>query len=914
MTSPAPRIVLRASLGLLVLGGLALGVWQGGELPAQAPPKKAAKAPGQKKRVEEEEENRSEVVKPKKVIRVEDEEPVPKKGKPPARPEAPAVPEVGDLRQAEQQTRHPALKELFHDLAVPHDVIVYKNRPRVGTTEDSKSANVDYARPIVKYIGDDPSRFPREIPVHLLDPIEWQPLRTLKGEVRGVYTLSGASLSRIIPYEELAMEKVDQFLGQDPRLDQLAPDNPRNLSRPEQLRVAEQILSAVLRFHQSARDTDARRGPEWTIVEKKLSEKLLKTRQEFLRSLAEANEGDELFNQTRRLAEAYGTGPERTGMATPLAQYSRGVLDSLTLDEDRKRAAREWLQYLDEQFPDNTAVKAAIELLRTRAQGLLEAAKKQKDPKRAATLIRQAEEVLPNLPGLQAYKTELSQAHPVLRVGVRRGMMPEYLSPARACTDTERRVMEMLFEGLLEQGPDSAGVLRYRPALAEGPPLLEPLCRKFRLPRSARWSDGKPLDCSDVVSTARNLLKENHPPAGIDLLDRAEYRSDPYRVTVWLRQGCLDPLSPMTFKVLPADRMDVTDEKFAQKPVGSGPFRLNGPSTEEGRPFLGFLANPYYGERPGKLGLPRIHEVRLFVTLDPVKDLRGGRLDMALDLTAAEAAALREKPGASGVRVLPEVGATPAPNRRIWFLAVNHRKPTLSNRDVRRALALSINREKLLDEHFRGGLKVHQALNGPFPARSWACKQTGKDSLDPYNIELARGLAKTQAVQKALQGTTLTLKYPEGDEPLAKAMAALAAQVREVIGANLEPRAVGLRDLRRDVEETQSFDLAYYYYDFPDETFSLRPLLGRVGDEADNYLGYKSNDVDTLLREASRHRYFPKVREAVQSLNEVLDTDMPLIPLWQLDPLIAIGADVETPPFDPLLVFTDIAQWKLNRK
>ena len=41
---------------------------------------------------------------------------------------------------------------------------------------------------------------------------------------------------------------------------------------------------------------------------------------------------------------------------------------------------------------------------------------------------------------------------------------------------------------------------------------------------------------------------------------------------------------------------------------------------------------------------------------------------------------------------------------------------------------------------------------------------------------------------------------------------------------------------------------------------------------------------------------------------------MPLIPLWQLDRHIAMGSGVKPVPFDPLLVFGDVDQWRLEKK
>src|SRR5207248_721255 len=105
-----------------------------------------------------------------------------------------------------------------------------------------------------------------------------------------------------------------------------------------------------------------------------------------------------------------------------------------------------------------------------------------------------------------------------------------------------------------------------------------------------------------------------------------------------LKQGLLDPLSLMTFKVLPAEPwpeqiLTPNDEtRFAQSPVGSGPYQLGKPGTAGGRPYASFVASPNYSARSGKADLPRIREVQFIQSPDPVVDLRAGNLDLVVDL------------------------------------------------------------------------------------------------------------------------------------------------------------------------------------------------------------------------------------------------------------------------------------------
>jgi ABC-type transport system substrate-binding protein len=387
-----------------------------------------------------------------------------------------------------------------------------------------------------------------------------------------------------------------------------------------------------------------------------------------------------------------------------------------------------------------------------------------------------------------------------------------------------------------------------------------------------------------------------------------------------LHQGYLDPLSLTTFKILPSHQAEAVDtEEFAKNPVCSGPFRLDPTrSSDNNRECVFFVANPSYGLRPGKRDLPRIQEIRFYLCTNAVEELCSGKLDLVLDLTAKEVNELRQK--ANNFHVEVPLPTPAAPNRRIYFLAINHGK--LPDANLRKALAYAINREKLLDDHFRGPLKdqvhIHKALNGPFPAGSWACNpalanRQNKDSLDLYDADGAKTFSQQAAVRAI---GPLKLKYPEGDPTLKEALEDLCAQVKKTTGIELEPLPCDPMQLRQDVERTQSYDLAYYHYDFPDEAYCLWPLLGpplRDGGDS-NIFKFVDEAIQSPMKDVMRHRDFAQVRELQRRIHQSLIKQMPFIPLWQLDPLLAYSSAVKPGALDPLLVFTNIEEWRLQRK
>jgi ABC-type transport system substrate-binding protein len=478
--------------------------------------------------------------------------------------------------------------------------------------------------------------------------------------------------------------------------------------------------------------------------------------------------------------------------------------------------------------------------------------------------------------------------------------------------------VELLFESLVKPVPDGSGGFRYRPCLADSSPKVAPLGRQFDLPRNAFWSNGKPLNANDIQFSLD--FAKIGKGVGIsrvwgDLLeDKTQSLRNPYQPTLKMKQGFFDSLAPMSFKILPRDE-DILTEQFARNPVTSGPFfldlRRSGQSDETKRSALVFEANPAYGQRPTKYGTPHIQEIRFYSytdNTDLAKELNSHNLDLVLDLTAKQAEDLQKTQNADLLVPLPSPAV---PNRRIYFLAINTRK--LEDPKLRQALSLAIDREGLLNNHFRGSLKgLHKALNGPFPAGSWACKpakdgnKDGQTLFDPNRARIQKPQGKVGPFQ---------LKYAADNPAVDEAMKDLCAQVKELTGVVLEPTPRTSYQLRDDVEKVKDYELAYYHYDFPDECYWLAPLFAPPpGTEDTNIFKYNNPDLSRLLDGVKSFREFAKVQEHQRLTQDLLNREMPFIPLWQLDSLMAYRRSVEPSAFDPLLVFDNIEDWHLLPK
>jgi peptide/nickel transport system substrate-binding protein len=759
-----------------------------------------------------------------------------------------------------------AVRELFAALAHPHDVVTLSG----GT--------VLKVEPI-------PAYHPKgKLSLRPLDE-KWAPKPTR--------AVTDQDVARIDRYEQLAVDRVEGLLKAE------AAEATPGARKREALQAAQKVLAAVIRAHWVARQ-----GEGWKPLEKQLQSKLQELRLRFLEALATEKQWEPAFALAGQLADDYrNDSAAQLQVARLLAGSVAQALDARDYPEARRRLA-----VLSERFGANKEFEPVRQQLRSRAGAIVEEAKKlEKEGKNEEAIARLqiAETVDPQLPELHDYRLRLARHYPILVVGVRE--LPRELSPARAVTDADKQAVELLFESLVRLESSPVHGERYIPELASDMPFMTPLGRQFHLIPNAHWSNGQQITAADVRHTVRLLSDRKwpgHDPSWGDFLeDGATIGADAFHITLTLRQGFIDPLALMSFKILPEQLPRADDAKFAHAPIGSGPFRFA--EMRDGAAV--FLANPAYERRSDKQALPHIREIHLVASKDPVADLQAGRVQLLVDVPSRRCKELES----AGIR---NVAVQTMRNQRVYFLAVNQRRPHLQNQALRRAIAHGIDRDAILTKCFRAGvMDRHHVLNGPFPARSWPVQPTLP--AQPFNADLARAQAEKAKAEGAVAGR-LTLRYPQGDPAVEEACQAIREQLISLsLGIELQLLPRSERDLHQDVEQSHDYDLAYYSWDFPDKMYWIWPMFDprAVGPGGRNFLGYQNDDIlESLLRRMQTHREFAVVQELGRRIHQVLYERMPLIPLWQLDTHVAVHNSLSIPgEFDPLLVFPGVENWTL---
>jgi peptide/nickel transport system substrate-binding protein len=220
------------------------------------------------------------------------------------------------------------------------------------------------------------------------------------------------------------------------------------------------------------------------------------------------------------------------------------------------------------------------------------------------------------------------------------------------------------------------------------------LALTFRLRDDVHWHDGVRTTAADVALTFRHAMDPRS--AYVDAAALALFAPEPevldeHTVRFRLRRHpdfieaffLLPPLPAHVLGDVAAE--DLARHPLGTSPVGNGPFRFVRRSGQE----WVFEGNTSF---PEALGGPPPLDRLVYRTIPEqtslITELLTGRIDLAVSVRPPQAATLER---AAGVRVVTFM----LPN---WvFLALNTRLPLFADTDVRRAIAMAIDRRELVD-------------------------------------------------------------------------------------------------------------------------------------------------------------------------------------------------------------------------
>jgi ABC-type transport system substrate-binding protein len=426
---------------------------------------------------------------------------------------------------------------------------------------------------------------------------------------------------------------------------------------------------------------------------------------------------------------------------------------------------------------------------------------------------------------------------------------PTSLDPALARDLGTSFLCRQLFRGLTRL----AGGIDPVPELADRIEIdAAGLVYTFRLRADAVFHDGTPITADDVVFSLTRAVTPATVAGDAPLLAGPAYLSDVLgaRDAIAGRTDRLEGVRAIDSRTVevrlaapratfltklagpPAaivDRRDVArGGDWWRAPNGSGPFRVATWEPEER-----LVLTRHAGFVPAPAPLSRV-EIRL-----------GANAASPFNLYQADEIDLTEVPSFAVERAEDPAGElrdelTITPQLAVAYLAFGPKAPPMDDPHVRRAVALAFPRDKVARVAYDGHKLAADGLLPPGTlGRNWPVEDPPHD-LAAARRELA---ASTYGAAAAVPPIRVYGAATGGGEALRDVLAADLGLRVEVVSVEWPEFNEGLRERAYPAYEL------YWGADFPDPESFLWALFG--GDSPDNYLAYRNDAFDALLREAA---------------------------------------------------------------
>lgn len=481
-------------------------------------------------------------------------------------------------------------------------------------------------------------------------------------------------------------------------------------------------------------------------------------------------------------------------------------------------------------------------------------------------------------------------------------------------------VAELLFLRLARLGPDlvTAGDRGFVPELARRWTRRDSLTLAFELDSRARWHDGTPVTARDVLfafSRARDRSIDPQKALLLRSVSAVEAEGDhtvlirfsrAYAEQLYDAVGHVQPLPAHLLDTIPAER--VAASAFVQRPVGNGPYRWL--RREPGRQ-LELAAVPAFF-----LGRPGLGRVVFLLARDPE-----AQLNLLLDGTADVLENVVPAANISRVQARRDLRIVPVPTTTVGYLLFNQRAygdrsrphPVLADREVRRALAMALDRTAMVRAVFGNYASVPE---GPVALLHWI-RDPGQRTPAP-----APGAARQLLERAGWRDTdgdgvldrnglplTLRLNFPGTSAP----RALMAAQVQEQL------RAIGVRiELVRldgpvwaERRGKGEFDIDFSSAVLDPSPAGLVQSWSCAGRGGSNVAQYCNPAVDSLLETAIHDRRDPRTawRRAIRAMVD----DAPAAFLFAPASAAAIHRRFERVRIRPEAYWSDIWHWRVRR-
>ena len=491
----------------------------------------------------------------------------------------------------------------------------------------------------------------------------------------------------------------------------------------------------------------------------------------------------------------------------------------------------------------------------------------------------------------------------VLRVAIQ--SEPKNLNMVLASNTTDNMIDRLIFDPLTTADPKGNII----PALAETVPTTENggiskdgLTVTYHLRKDVKWSDGVPLTSKDVKFSWQAMMNPNNNVVSRHGFDEITSIDTPDDATAILHlKEKFAPIvtaffgeSDSPFAIVPehllAKYSDLNRVPYNNEPVGSGPFKL---SEWVKGDHITLVPNAGYYK-----GAPGLKQIVIHVIPDEntsLNELQTHDIDWMFEPSFATYATLRS---------MKDILVHYNQINGYEGVQLNTSHPPLDNKDVRLAITLAINKQRLLDVLTFGQQKL---ATEDLPDFMWAYnKNVTVNAFDPAKAkQLLAAAGYTAGANGMLSkgGVPLSLLLVSNSSNATRKKASvLMQQMLHEVGIDVQIKyfdgATLFAPAPLGILQTGKFDLGLSgWFAGVDPDNSSNFMSNNVPPGGYNYTRYKNPAMDAAQRQALQNYDLPTRTKAYAQIEELLATDNPQIFFWWDRQAQAISPDLKG--FDP---------------
>ena len=440
------------------------------------------------------------------------------------------------------------------------------------------------------------------------------------------------------------------------------------------------------------------------------------------------------------------------------------------------------------------------------------------------------------------------------------------LDPHDANDIYSRRVITNLYDRLIES-TEKAEVI---PGLAESWEQIDPLTLKFTLRKGVKFQNGDEFTSEDVKFTFERAVTMPRVSTLFDMIETIE-TPDPYTVILKTAQpsgSLIHHLTHISASILNKKYAE-NNEAISREPMGTGPYTL-----EEWRGGSHMLLKRYDDYFRGLAPIEYVELRAVPEENSRVIAIETGEHHIANDIETIGRDLLEGKDDVE-MREMSSFG--------VAYLGINTSKGPLQDVKVRKAIAMGIDRDTMIEALLGDGVEKANSLLGPGVV---GYSSTTKPF--DYNPEEAKKLL----AEAGYENLELTLLL--NDNTTRRQMSeVIQAQLRE-IGINIK---IEILEWATYLNETGSGESDLFLLGWTnssgDADFGMTPILHSSNKgTAGNRSFFDNNEFDELLELAKIELDPVKRAELYAKAQDIMNEEIPLLPLYFLLSSSAIRTNV----------------------